>query len=58
MGSTKLLNKVYSMYQEFTRRSALKKYVVDKYFADFLKENEITEEDVISAVYLANKILR
>jgi len=29
--------------------------VVDKYFADFLEENDITEEDVVSAVNLAKK---
>jgi len=58
MSLTELLNKVYSMYPKFTRKSALKKDVVDKYFADFLKENKITEEDVISAVNLAKKVMR
>jgi uncharacterized protein YwgA len=58
MSLTELLNTVYSMYPKFTKRSALKKEVVDKYFADFLQENEITEEDVVSAVNLAKKTLR
>ncbi len=58
MSLTELLDTVYSMYPKFTKRSALKKEVVDKYFADFLQENEITEEDVVSAVNLAKKALR
>jgi uncharacterized protein YwgA len=53
-----LLDIVYSRYPKFTKKSALKKNVVDKYFADFLRENEITEEDVVSAVNLAKKVLR
>ena len=58
MSLTELLDTVYSRYPKFTKRSALKKEVVDKYFADFLQENEITEEDVVSAVNLAKKALR
>jgi hypothetical protein len=58
MSLTELLNTVYSRYPKFTKRSALKEEVVDKYFADFLQENEITEEDVVSAVNLAKKALR
>jgi hypothetical protein len=51
------LDTVYSRHLKFTKRSALKKVIVDKYFADFLQENEITEEDVVSAVDLAKKAL-
>ena len=58
MSLPELLDTVYSRYPKFTKRSALKKEVVDKYFADFLKENEISEEDVVSAVNLAKKALR
>ncbi|MFG1519172.1 MAG: hypothetical protein AAE977_01650 [Thermoplasmataceae archaeon] len=58
MSLTELLDAVYSRYPKFTKRSALKKEVVDKYFADFLQENEITEEDVVSAVNMAKKALR
>ncbi len=58
MGLTELLDTVYSRYPKFTKRSALKKEVVDKYFADFLRENEITEEDAVSAVNMAKKAMR
>ncbi len=58
MSLTELLDTIYSRYPKFTKRSALKKEVVDKYFADFLQENEITEEDVVSAVNMAKKALR
>lgn len=58
MSLTELLETVYSRYPKFTKRSALKKEVVDKYFADFLQENDITEEDVVSAVNLAKKAMR
>ncbi|MCW6170857.1 MAG: hypothetical protein LVQ96_06765 [Thermoplasmatales archaeon] len=58
MSLKELLDTVYSRYPKFTKRSALKKEVVDKYFADFLQENEITEEDVVSAVNLAKKAMR
>ena len=58
MSLPELLDTVYSRYPKFTKRSALKKEVVDKYFADFLKENEISEEDVVSAVNLAKKALK
>ncbi len=58
MSLTELLDTVYSRYPKFTKRLALKREVVDKYFADFLRENEITEEEVVSAVNLAKKALR
>ena len=58
MSLRELLDTVYSMYPKFTKRSALKKEVVDKYFADFMRKNEITEEDVVSAVNIAKKALR
>ncbi|MCL5954633.1 MAG: hypothetical protein M1507_00775 [Candidatus Thermoplasmatota archaeon] len=58
MSLTELLDTVYSRYPRFTKRSALKNEVVDKYFTDFLQENEITEENVVSAVNLAKKALR
>ena len=55
---TDLLDTVYSRYPKFTKRSALKKEVVEKYFSDFLRENEIIEEDAVSAVNLAKKAMR
>jgi len=58
MSLRELLDTVYSRYPKFTKRSALKKEIVDKYFADFLQENEITEEDVVSAVNMAKNVLR
>ena len=58
MSLTELIDTVYSRYPKFTKRSTLKKEVVDKYFADFLRENEITEEDIVSAVNLAKKAMR
>ncbi|MHB1812160.1 MAG: hypothetical protein ACYCPR_07080 [Thermoplasmataceae archaeon] len=53
-----LIDYVYSMYPKFTKKSALKKEVVDQYFSDYLKENNLTEEDAVSAVILAKKIMR
>lgn len=53
-----LLEHVYSLYPKFTRKSALKSGVVDQYFSNFLKENDLTEEDAVSAVILAKKIMR
>lgn len=58
MSLTQLLDTVYSRYPKFTKRSALRKDVVDKYFVDFLHENEITEEDIVSAVNMAKKAMR
>lgn len=58
MSLTELLDTVYSRYPKFTKRSALKKEVVDRYFAEFLHEDEITEEDVISAVNMAKEAMR
>ncbi|ARD85527.1 hypothetical protein FAD_1685 [Ferroplasma acidiphilum] len=58
MSLKELLDTVYSRYPKFTKRSALKKEVVDKYFAEFLQENKITEEDVVSAVNLAKEALK
>ena len=58
MSLPELLDTVYSRYPKFTKRSALKREVVDKYFADFLQENGISEEDAVSAVNLAKKALR
>ncbi len=58
MSLAELIDTVYSMYPKFTKKSALKKEVVDKYFSDFLRENNITEKDVISAVNLAKKAMR
>ena len=55
---TKLIDTVYSMYPKFIKKSAIKENVVDKYFVYFLQENEITEEDIVSAVNLAKKALR
>ncbi|EQD42008.1 hypothetical protein B1A_15991 [mine drainage metagenome] len=46
------------MYPKFTKKSALKKEVVDQYFSGYLKENNLTEEDAVSAVILAKKIMR
>ncbi len=53
-----LIDYVYSIYPKFTKKSALKKEVVDQYFSDYLKENNLTEEDAVSAVILAKKIMR
>jgi uncharacterized protein YwgA len=44
-----LLEHVYSLYPKFTVKSALRKDVVDKYFADFCREHNITEDYVIEA---------
>ena len=49
---------IYSRYPKFTKIPALKKEVVDKYFNDFLKKNEITEEGVVSAVNMAKRAWR
>lgn len=58
MSLKELLDTMYSKYPKFTKRSALKKEMVNKYFVDFLQENEISEVDVVSAVNLAKKTLR
>ncbi len=56
--TTDLIDHVYSMYPKFTKKSALKKEVIDQYFSGYLKENNLTEEDAVSAVILAKKIMR
>ncbi|CAC11858.1 hypothetical protein [Thermoplasma acidophilum] len=58
MSLPELIDTAYSMYPKFIKKSVIDKEAADKYFSDFLEENKISEEDVISAVNLAKKAMR
>ena len=50
-----LLRKVYDMYPKFTTKSVLKKENVDLYFKQYLKNENISEDDIIEAVNIAKE---